>query len=214
MNIIWIRKNTCSHGKKNLLFLPSNMAAVQNLYKRSTIFSIDRSECTPLQVPVTFACKSEQTICTALYHRQRHGRWFLGSQRPRQQKGETGSKINKKVIREDPPRNEISLRWQRHWPKYGRHSFTRNGSQKQTGRARNRVVDDEWGGTLDICNCCVLKRNETNFSQSSGTRKTLPNWLIYQQILKKKLPRVGNIKQSKAKSPSVEDELWFFHRIS
>lgn len=63
---------------------------------RSTIFSIDRSECTPLQVPVTFACKSEQTICTAFYHRQRHGRWFLGSQRPRQQKGETGSKINKK----------------------------------------------------------------------------------------------------------------------
>ena len=27
-----IRKNICSHGKKNLLFLPRNMAAVQNLY--------------------------------------------------------------------------------------------------------------------------------------------------------------------------------------
>ena len=32
MKIICIRKNICSHGKKNLLFLPSNMAAVQNLY--------------------------------------------------------------------------------------------------------------------------------------------------------------------------------------
>ena len=32
MNIICIRKNTCSKGKNNLLFLPSNMAAVQNLY--------------------------------------------------------------------------------------------------------------------------------------------------------------------------------------
>ena len=27
-----IRKNICSHGKKNLLVLPCNMAAVQNLY--------------------------------------------------------------------------------------------------------------------------------------------------------------------------------------
>ena len=27
-----IRKNICSHRKKNLLFLPCNMAAVQNLY--------------------------------------------------------------------------------------------------------------------------------------------------------------------------------------
>ena len=32
MKIICIRKNICSHGKKNLLFLPSNMAAVRNLY--------------------------------------------------------------------------------------------------------------------------------------------------------------------------------------
>ena len=32
MKIICIRKNICSQGKKNLLFLPSNMAAVQNLY--------------------------------------------------------------------------------------------------------------------------------------------------------------------------------------
>ena len=32
MKIICIRKNICSHGKKNLLFLPSNIAAVQNLY--------------------------------------------------------------------------------------------------------------------------------------------------------------------------------------
>ena len=32
MKIICIRKNFCSHRKKNLLFLPSNMAAVQNLY--------------------------------------------------------------------------------------------------------------------------------------------------------------------------------------
>ena len=31
MKMICIRKNICSHGKKNLLFLPSNMAAVQNL---------------------------------------------------------------------------------------------------------------------------------------------------------------------------------------
>ena len=34
MKIICIRKNICSHGKKNLLFLPSNMAAVQNLYSQ------------------------------------------------------------------------------------------------------------------------------------------------------------------------------------
>ena len=34
MEIICIRKNICSHAKKNLLFLPSNMAAVQNLYRR------------------------------------------------------------------------------------------------------------------------------------------------------------------------------------
>ena len=33
MKMICIRKNICSHGKKNLLFLPSNMAAVQNLYR-------------------------------------------------------------------------------------------------------------------------------------------------------------------------------------
>ena len=32
MKIICIRKNICSHGKNNVLFLPSNMAAVQNLY--------------------------------------------------------------------------------------------------------------------------------------------------------------------------------------
>ena len=32
MKIICTRKNICSCGKKNLLFLPSNMAAVQNLY--------------------------------------------------------------------------------------------------------------------------------------------------------------------------------------
>ena len=34
MKIICIRKNICSHGKKNLLFRPSNMAAVQNLYSQ------------------------------------------------------------------------------------------------------------------------------------------------------------------------------------
>ena len=34
MKIICIKKNICSHGKKNLLFLPSNMAVVQNLYSR------------------------------------------------------------------------------------------------------------------------------------------------------------------------------------
>ena len=38
MKIICIRKNTCSHGKKNLLFLPSNMPAVQNLYREAKIF--------------------------------------------------------------------------------------------------------------------------------------------------------------------------------
>ena len=32
LKITCIRKNICSHGKKNLLFLPCNMAAVQNLY--------------------------------------------------------------------------------------------------------------------------------------------------------------------------------------
>ena len=31
MKIICIIKSICSHGKKNLLFLPSDMAAVQNL---------------------------------------------------------------------------------------------------------------------------------------------------------------------------------------
>ena len=35
MKIICIRNNICSHGKKNLLFLPSNMAAVQNLYSKA-----------------------------------------------------------------------------------------------------------------------------------------------------------------------------------
>ena len=30
--MFWIRKNICYHRKKNLLFLPCNMAAVQNLY--------------------------------------------------------------------------------------------------------------------------------------------------------------------------------------
>ena len=33
MKIICIRKNICSHGKNNLLFLSSNMAAVRNLYR-------------------------------------------------------------------------------------------------------------------------------------------------------------------------------------
>ena len=37
MKIICIRKNICSHGKKNLLFLPSNMAAVQNLYFKASL---------------------------------------------------------------------------------------------------------------------------------------------------------------------------------
>ena len=32
MKIFCIRKNIFSHRKKNLLFLPCNMAAVQNLY--------------------------------------------------------------------------------------------------------------------------------------------------------------------------------------
>ena len=32
MKMFCIRKNICSHRKKNLLFLPCNMAAVQNLY--------------------------------------------------------------------------------------------------------------------------------------------------------------------------------------
>ena len=32
MKMFCIRKNICSHSKKNLLFLPCNMAAVQNLY--------------------------------------------------------------------------------------------------------------------------------------------------------------------------------------
>ena len=32
MKIICIRKDFCSHGKNNLLFLPSNMAVVQNFY--------------------------------------------------------------------------------------------------------------------------------------------------------------------------------------
>ena len=36
MKIICIRKNICSHGKKNLLFVPSNMAAVQKLYSQET----------------------------------------------------------------------------------------------------------------------------------------------------------------------------------
>ena len=36
MKIICIRKNICSHGKNNLLFLPCNMAAVQNLYSQET----------------------------------------------------------------------------------------------------------------------------------------------------------------------------------
>ena len=31
-NMFCIRKNIYSHRKKNLLFLPCNMAAVQNLY--------------------------------------------------------------------------------------------------------------------------------------------------------------------------------------
>ena len=32
MKMFCIRKNICSHGKKKLLLLPCNMAAVQNLY--------------------------------------------------------------------------------------------------------------------------------------------------------------------------------------
>ena len=32
MKMFCIRKNICFHRKKNLLFLPCNMAAVQNLY--------------------------------------------------------------------------------------------------------------------------------------------------------------------------------------
>ena len=32
MKMFCIRKNTFSHGKKNLLFLPCNITAVQNLY--------------------------------------------------------------------------------------------------------------------------------------------------------------------------------------
>ena len=36
MKIICIWKNICSAGKKNLLFLPSNMAAVQNLYTETS----------------------------------------------------------------------------------------------------------------------------------------------------------------------------------
>ena len=43
MKIICIRKNTCSHGKTNLLFLPSNMAAMQNLYWHETEFTVTSS---------------------------------------------------------------------------------------------------------------------------------------------------------------------------
>ena len=39
MKMFCIRKNTFSHGKKNLLFLPCNMAAVQNLYRLTKRFS-------------------------------------------------------------------------------------------------------------------------------------------------------------------------------
>ena len=35
MKMFCIRKDICSHRKKNPLFLPCNMAAVQNLYSRS-----------------------------------------------------------------------------------------------------------------------------------------------------------------------------------
>ena len=36
MKMFSIRKNICSHRKKNLLFVPCNMAAVQNLYTIKT----------------------------------------------------------------------------------------------------------------------------------------------------------------------------------
>ena len=42
MKIICIRKNIkifCSNGKKNLLFLPSNMAAEQNLYNDNNSYN-------------------------------------------------------------------------------------------------------------------------------------------------------------------------------
>lgn len=186
----------------------------------SNIFSFDRSECTPLQVPVIFVGNSEQTICTRLYHFADFALGFSQIALATADKGivvdfleandlqcrtETGV-IKKKVLRDDPPRNKISVRWQRHWSKYGRHSFARNGSQKQTGQARDRVVDDQWGGTLDICNCCILKRNETNFSQSAGRLKVLLNWLSHQQILKK-LPRASKIEEPKETAPSVQGEL-------
>ena len=59
MKIICIGKNICSHGKKNLFFLPSNMAAVQNLYceRGSSIApgkDLEISEALPFEV---FACK-------------------------------------------------------------------------------------------------------------------------------------------------------------
>ena len=39
MKMFCIRKNIFSHGKKNLLFLPCNMAAVQNLYRAITLWN-------------------------------------------------------------------------------------------------------------------------------------------------------------------------------
>ena len=36
--MFYVRKNICSHRKKNLLFLPCNVAAVQNLYSSLTLF--------------------------------------------------------------------------------------------------------------------------------------------------------------------------------
>ena len=38
MKIICIRKNICFHGKKNLLFLPCNLAAVRNPYRVGMVF--------------------------------------------------------------------------------------------------------------------------------------------------------------------------------
>ena len=41
MKMFCIRKNICSHRKKNLLLLPCNMAAMQNLYRTITSFHTD-----------------------------------------------------------------------------------------------------------------------------------------------------------------------------
>ena len=67
----WIRENIFSHRKQNLLFLPCNMAAVQNLYKG---LNSNRSKDVSIEFSTAFGCLPQRNVlCNS-----RNSNIFLG----------------------------------------------------------------------------------------------------------------------------------------